>query len=216
MKAFRGKIKGYNEMNVPYTLLSKNENASTLAIMLPGLGYTTEGPLFHYSTGMFLNDGHDVLQVNYQYFDEAYDEFSVEELDKAIEFDSEIVVASVLEERSYENFYLIGKSIGTIAMSSLLKKDVFHDAKAVWLTPLLNVASVYQAIKESPQKGLCLIGSQDRHYSAEKYYETASNEHITFRLIEGADHSLEYPGKTLESLTLLNQLFKHIGETIER
>jgi hypothetical protein len=216
MKAIRGKIKGYKNMNVPYTLLSKNENAKTLAVILPGLGYTAEGPLFHYSSGVFLNRGHDVLHVNYQYFDEAYDSFSVEELDKAIEYDSEMVVDSVLDTYSYENFYLVGKSIGTIAMSSLLKKAVFHDAKAVWLTPLLGVNTVLESLTYTPQQGLCLIGSQDRHYSVERFSETASNDNILFRLIEGADHSLEYPGNTLESITLLKQMIQHIVEFIER
>ena len=58
-------VSGYKEMEIPYTLLSNNESSNSLVIMLPGAGYSAQAPLFHYSTGVFLNKSFDELQVNY-------------------------------------------------------------------------------------------------------------------------------------------------------
>lgn len=43
-------ITGYKEKDIPFTILSTDEHASKLAILLPGAGYTTQAPLLHYST----------------------------------------------------------------------------------------------------------------------------------------------------------------------
>ena len=69
-------VKGYKEIGVPFTLISKEENSKNLAIFLPGAGYTVQSPLFHYSKDIFINKSFDVLQVKYQYNEKAYEEFS--------------------------------------------------------------------------------------------------------------------------------------------
>ncbi|NMH68945.1 hypothetical protein HF072_09105 [Bacillus sp. RO3] len=39
-------VKGYRDMDVPYTLLQNEEKAVGIAVLLPGLGYTTQAPCF--------------------------------------------------------------------------------------------------------------------------------------------------------------------------
>lgn len=61
LKVKTGSVTGYKEKDIHYTVLSTDEHASKLAIMLPGAGYTAQAPLFHYSTGVFLQKSVDVL-----------------------------------------------------------------------------------------------------------------------------------------------------------
>ena len=100
-------VKGYKEIDIPYTMLSKVESSKNLAIILPGAGYTSQAPLLHYSTGVFLNKSFDILQVNYQYNNKVYDDFSMDEISDAIKLDVKTVLDDVLSNKAYENFYLI-------------------------------------------------------------------------------------------------------------
>lgn len=203
-------ITGYKEKDIYYTVLSTDEHAPKLAILLPGAGYTTQAPLLHYSTGVFLHKSVDVLQVNYTYNDKFYDHFSMDELVEAIKFDVGTIIDKVLEEKSYDGYYLVGKSLGTIAMASLLDRKIFHHAKAVWLTPLLNRDDVFESMLHSRNESLCFIGDDDTHYNAERYRQFDNNPKLVTRLLEGADHSLQYKSDPVRSIDLLKTVIKEI------
>ncbi|MEK5185096.1 alpha/beta family hydrolase [Solibacillus sp. FSL W7-1324] len=203
-------ITGYKEKDIHYTVLSTDENASKLAILLPGAGYTVQAPLFHYSTGVFLHKSVDVLQVNYTYNDKFYDHFTMDELVEAIHHDVGAVIDKVLEENSYDDYYVVGKSLGTIAMASLINREIFHNAKAVWLTPLLNRDDVFEAMLQSRNESLCFIGDDDTHYNAERYRQFAQNPKLVTKLLEGADHSLQYKSDPVQSVDLLKIVIKAI------
>lgn len=205
-------IKGYKGKDIDYTVLSTDEHASKLAILLPGAGYTAQAPLLHYSTGVFLHKSVDVLQVNYTYNDKFYDPFTMDELVEAIKHDVGTIIDKVLEENSYDGYYLVGKSLGTIAMASLLDKEIFRNAKAVWLTPLLNRDDVFESMLYSRNESLCFIGDDDMHYNTERYRQFANNPKLVSRILEGADHSLQYKGDPVRSIDLLKTVIKEIDE----
>ena len=46
-------VKGYKGLDIPFRTLSRSDDANSLAIILPGAGYTTQAPLLHYSTRVF-------------------------------------------------------------------------------------------------------------------------------------------------------------------
>ncbi|SFC86537.1 Alpha/beta superfamily hydrolase [Bacillus sp. OV322] len=203
-------VQGYKGMNIPFTMLSKKEDSEKLAILLPGAGYTVQAPILHYSTGVFINKSFDVLQVKYQYNNEFYADFSMDELSEAIKVDVHTVLDSVRAERTYENVYLIGKSIGTIAMSSVLEREEFKKAKAIWLTPLIQREDVLGSMAGSVNKGLFIIGDRDHHYSEEEFLKAAENPNITTRLIPNVNHSLEYEEDIVESIDVLKSIIKDI------
>ena len=204
-------VKGYKEMDISYTLLSAEESSGNLTIYLPGAGYTVRGPLFHYSTDIFLNKGFDILQVNYQYNDKVYAEFSMEEISEAIKYDVRTVLDTFLKATSYEKFYIIGKSLGTIAMSSELSGDIFKEAKAVWLTPLIQRDDVFDAMVSSNNKGLCFIGDNDHCYIEERFNQLENNPKIVARLIPNVNHSLEYENNTVDSIEVLKSVIDDIN-----
>lgn len=203
-------VKGYKDINIPFKLLSKENNSKNLAIILPGTGYTSQAPLIHYSTGVFINKSFDVLQVNYQYNNKVYDGFN--EISEAIKVDVKKVIDDVLTNKTYEDFYLIGKSVGTIAMSSELTRETFKNAKAIWLTPLIQREDVFYAMVKSENKGLCIIGDKDPCYSEERYVKVSANSNITSKLISNVNHSLEYDENAVESIGVLKNVIKDIEQ----
>lgn len=209
-----GMVQGYRDIGVPYSLLSKTDESKGLLIMFPGGGYTVQAPILHYSTGLFLNNSFDVLQVNYQYHSDAYASFSMQDIVEAIKFDARTVIDKVLADNQdkYDNYFLIGKSIGTIAMSSEINRYIFKDAKAIWLTPLLTEDEVLLTMVQSKNKGISFMGDKDRFYKEELYNEVKGNPFIDFKLIPDLNHSLEYDGNAVESIDIL----KHILSEIEK
>jgi hypothetical protein len=205
-------IQGYKEKTIPFTLLSKDEGSRSLAILLPGAGYSVQAPLFHYATGLFLKRSIDVLQVNYQYNDTFYDSFTMEEITKAIIHDVSEVLDEAISTDEYDTFYLVGKSLGTIAMSSELKRDVFHSANAIWLTPLLQRKDVSDAMITCKNKSICFIGDADPCYKEDRFKEVDENSVFTTMLISDVDHALQYNNDVLGSIDVL----KNVIDTIEK
>lgn len=60
-------ITGFEGEPVPIQFLRQDGEAKGLAILLPGLGYTCDMPVFYYTELQFLVGGCDVLRVDYDY-----------------------------------------------------------------------------------------------------------------------------------------------------
>lgn len=203
-------VKGHKGKDIPFKLLSKDKRSKNLAIILPGAGYTSQAPLLYYSTSVFINKSFDVLQVNYHYNNTEYKGFS--EIVKAIKLDVKNVLDYVLSIKTYDNFYLIGKSLGTIPMSTELNRETFKNAKAIWLTPLLQREDVLGAMMKSEHNGLCIIGDRDPCYTEERYLKVVNNSNITSKLISNVNHSLGYEEKAVESIDVLREVIKYIDQ----
>ncbi len=206
MKYINESIEGYKGKNIPYTLYGKTDSSHDLVIILPGAGYTANSPIFHYSTGVFFNKNKDILAVNYSYSDPFYNNFSQNELYEAVKSDSKLVIDKILNTNSYINFYIIGKSIGTIAMSSELKRTIFENAK----TPLLDLDEVFTTMVDSKNKGLCFMGDRDRFYTEEKFNKIRTNKNITSKLIPGVNHSLDHEEDIAKSIDTLKDVVTDI------
>lgn len=152
MQVKSGHVLGYKNMKVPYLIQSKAESPKGLAIFLPGIGYTMRNPLLHFSSGSFLNRGYDVLHINYLYYTEEYDAFTIDELKTALLQDVTSILNDVLTSMDYSSYYLLGKSFGTLAMSTALEFEQLQNAKTVWLTPNLKDETVMHAMMTSSQK----------------------------------------------------------------
>ncbi|MGD7044277.1 alpha/beta family hydrolase [Jeotgalibacillus proteolyticus] len=210
MEIMRHETQGYKGLVVPYTLF-KQEQPKGLLIVLPGLVYTAQAPLLHYSTGVYIDRGFDVLQINYRYSTPDYDHFEQSELITALNFDVHTVINILLDNESYKDYYLMGKSLGTIAVSSLLKMETFSEAKAVWMTPLLHKEDVYQAMLKHNADGLCFIGSKDPYYQEERFNRLKHNPSLSLFCIPEADHSLELKKDTQGSIKILSDLMDQIN-----
>ena len=203
---------GYKKMKIPYTLEGANEDTERLAIMLPGAGYTAQAPLFHYASSLFLESSVDVLKINYPYNDTFYDDFSWEELSRAINHDVSAVLDRVLPDKGYRQYILLAKSIGTLSMESILGKNDAHETKAIWVTPLLKEERVADLLADSRQQTLCIIGEKDPHYRPEQFERIKQNPFVTTRLISDMHHGLEREGHILESIDMLKSIMMDIRD----
>ena len=206
-----GHVIGTNGIPVSYSYLQPESSSDTLVILLPGYGYTNDSPMFRYTTALCLENGLNVLEVNYNYRDERYDSVDVS---VAIVDDVRLVIDQVLQSHSFNEYIIIGKSLGTIAMASELTRNVFHDAKLVWLTPLLKRDDVYEGMLTHKGNQLVLMGTADQHYVLERIQNL---EHLTLtelEIVERMNHSLEYTGDTYQSLRLLETLLKRVEQFI--
>ncbi|ESU33945.1 hypothetical protein G3A_03880 [Bacillus sp. 17376] len=204
-------VAGYNNRPVPFQLIKQNKQTGSLAVMLPGRGYTVQGPLFHYSTGVFLNKGFDVLHVNYDYNTVQSGSLTLEEEIQQITEDVNSVLDQILKDQPYGDYTLIGKSLGTIALSSIVNRKGFEDAKIVWLTPLLQLDYVMDKMLSSTQIGLCIIGDEDPYFIAEKFEKLKDKVNMQTLLIPGTEHSLNYSNRPVDSIDVLKKVITEIS-----
>lgn len=212
MKVREGTTTGYKDMTIPYGFISKTENPKGLAIILPGIGYTVRSPLLHFATGAFLNNGYDVLHINYQYHTDQYDHFTLEELKHALIADVMTVLNETLRDDRFQSYYLVGKSFGSLAMGEALQFDPLRNAKTVWLTPNLKEEIVVDAMINCRNEGLCIIGDKDPFYSKLIIDRLHTNQNMKFYIPQGANHALEIDGQTFESIDLVKDVIKKIAE----
>lgn len=205
------RVIGTNGITVPYSLLHSDTTSNKLVILLPGYGYTNDSPMFRYTTSLCLENGLDILEVNYNYRDERYDSV---DLTEAIKHDVRLVIDHVLKTNSYESYILVGKSIGTIAVANERSREAFHDAKLIWLTPLLTNDEVYESMLPHQGEQLIMIGTADQYYVEERIESLDDRESIDLFTIDDMNHSLEFMGSTFQSLRLLEILLRHIEKFI--
>ncbi|WP_214702106.1 MULTISPECIES: alpha/beta family hydrolase [unclassified Exiguobacterium] len=204
-----GHVKGTNGIPVSYSYLQADSSSDTLVMLLPGYGYTNDSPMFRYTTGLCLENGLNVLEINYNYRDERYDSVDVF---KVVVEDVRLVIDQVLHNYSVQQYIVVGKSLGTIAMASELTRNVFHDAKLIWLTPLLKQDDIYEAIQSHKGQQIVLMGTADQHYVLERIEHLEHLALTELEIVEQMNHSLEYTGNTYESLRLLETLLKRVEQ----
>ena len=211
------KVGGYQEQPVSSRIIQHDEGSDGLAIILPGLGYSSEMPLLYYVTSVLVDYGYDVLQVNYHYDQkDSFKELNQEERDEWLYADVDSCIKDALQDSSYNDYVLVGKSLGTRAMAQeLTLRQEFAEAKAIWLTPLLNEDKVRDTLLQIPQKSLVFIGEEDPHYLENPWRELEARDHIITYLMAGANHAGNVPRDTVGSIQGIQQLIQHIEEFLK-
>ncbi|KZE68933.1 hypothetical protein AWM68_01295 [Fictibacillus phosphorivorans] len=215
MQARSGHIFGYKNMKVPYLLQSNTESSNGLAIFLPGMGYTMRNPLLHFASGAFFRKGFDVLHINYLYYIEEYEAFTIDELKTALHQDVTSVLNEVLPGLDYSSYYLLGKSLGTLAMPAALKISPLQNAKTVWLTPNLKDETVLHTMMTIKQNGLCIIGDEDPFYDSEKIEQLVRNTQMEYMIPKGINHALEVDHDVLKSIDAIKMAIQSIINFID-
>lgn len=194
--------------SIPYSLIEQKEETKNLVIVLPGAGYTTQAPLLRFTTGLFYNNGFDVLHINYTYNRQELSELHEEDFTR----DVQLVIDHAIKNKKYNNYYIVAKSVGTIALSNLLNHTMFKEAKVIWLTPLLQKDVVFNAMVNSDHKGLCMIGDKDSCFIVERFESLKNNPNLLLKVINGGNHSLELDEDPIKSIDLLKSVMIDISE----
>ncbi|MBX9975949.1 alpha/beta family hydrolase [Cytobacillus firmus] len=194
--------------SIPFRLIEQKEEANSLVIVLPGAGYTTKAPLLHFTTGLFYTKGFDVLHINYTFSREEMSVLSEVDFTRDVQH----AIDNAIKNKKYRNYYVVAKSIGTIALSHLLNNAMYKGAKAVWLTPLLQRDDVFNALVNSDHKGLCMIGDRDSCFIEERFEKLKKNQNLILKVIDGGNHSLELDEEPIKSIEILKGVISNINE----
>lgn len=192
-----GQVERSEVSTIPYMWIRSEEANKSICIMLPGLGYTTQRPLFHYGTSICLKNHVDVLHINYNFIKNGhFATFSKEEQVHWMYEDIKAVAEEVLKDTNYDQCFLLSKSIGSIPMAiEWSQKNFIRSSFGIWLTPLIKEDHVYHTLFNTKQPSLCVIGDQDHHFIKERISSLRDNELISTVIIPDADHSLEVQGE---------------------
>ncbi|MEH7081685.1 hypothetical protein V7139_02935 [Neobacillus drentensis] len=201
---------------IPYTWIHHEKPNKSICIMLPGLGYTTQRPLFHYATGVCLDEEIDILHVNYQFNkNQHFATLSKEEQVRWMYEDVEAVIEEILGDTNYQQCFLLSKSIGTIPMAiEWINRKFIRNSFGIWLTPLFKEDYVYETLLQTELPSLCIIGEQDHHFIDERVTSLNNNELVTTVIIPGAEHSLELHGDVFASIDAIKKIMESVQEFI--
>ncbi|MCM3122964.1 MULTISPECIES: alpha/beta hydrolase [Bacillaceae] len=198
-----------NRKSIPFRLIEQKNETNNLVIVLPGAGYTTQAPLLYYTTALFFNKGFDVLHINYSL---NRDEITVLN-ERNFARDVQLAIDTAINGKTYSQYCIVAKSIGTKALGYMLGDKRLNGAKLIWLTPLLQNDAVFNAMVNSDQKGLCIIGDNDHYcFIEERFEKLRKNQNLTLKLIGGGNHSLELENDPINSIEILKTVISNINE----
>lgn len=199
-------VTGYQGQPVLNTFIAHPEPARHLGIVLPGYRYPADMPPLHYAGRVLLDQGADLLRVEYAYYRTSFQQQPESTQDEWIASDVFAACEAGLSQRSYEEVTLIGKSLGTIAMGHLLSDRRFQNATCIWLTPILTLEWLCSRIEQLRPRSLFVIGTADPFYRPDVLRQLQQATHGQVAVLEGVDHSLEISGDIHQSLLALHQM----------
>jgi hypothetical protein len=191
--------------------VQQSKPADSLAIIFPGLKYTCDMPLLYYTTQLLLDQGRDIIQLWSDYRAPEFKELSqAEQTQSTLEYSSGLVAVGK-DARWYKRFILVGKSMGTLTMTLLLTKfPEFRTETSIWLTPLVNLPPIQQAIDSISGRAFVAGGDADPTFDQENISLYKSNPNISVTVLRNADHSLAIPGDQLGTLQVLSRFLKDL------
>lgn len=205
-------VVGYKNQPVPNTFFVQPKPARHLGIVLPGYRYSPEMAPLYYAGRILLDQGADLLRVEYHYYRTDFPNQPESEQDKWISSDVSAACEAGLSQQPYEKITLIGKSMGTVAMGQLLADPRFQSATCVWLTPLLTIEWLCSRIEQTHPRSLFVIGTADKFYQPDVLKRLEQITGGQSLVIEGANHGLEIPGDLPKSLAVLSQIVQALQE----
>jgi len=210
-------IFGYGGRNVPNEYLHLKKESDKLAIIFPGRGYTTQAPLLYYTARTLLDKGYNVLNINYNYLHNSdFNNSSREEQMKWLTTDTSAAYKSTKKKIDADVEIIVGKSLGTIALSHLLKNyPETRQMKTIWHTPLVLSEDVQGAIRAYSSRPFLVIGTNDPHYEASVLEDLLQSTDGVAKVVENANHGMEVAGGPQGLLKVMIEIVKEMTTYIE-
>jgi hypothetical protein len=203
---------GYQNQQVPNTLMFQPNRTGHLGIILPGYRHSADMADLHYAGRILLEQGADLLRVEYRYYQTDYLSQPESEQNQRISEDVFAICNACLDFRSYEKITLIGKSLGTRGMGLLLGDERFQKADCVWSTPPLTMEWLRSRIEQVRPRSLFIFGTADDYYKPEVLQRLVKVTNGRSVIIEGATHGLEVPESISKSLQGLGRIVSGLQE----
>lgn len=177
-----------------HTFTTHEPTSDKLMIMLPGRGYTNEGPVMFHTRQMALENGYDVLAVQYG-FQAANADLQLEQFPFLSE-DIKLAVEPVLK-RGYREVCVAGKSLGTPLAVELAKTMTAEKISLILLTPIGGALTDLNGLRV-----LAVIGTADPFYTP----ELVKMPGIHWKVFEGFNHGLTLQDNWRVSVSALHDM----------
>ena len=205
-------IQGHNGETLPNRFFRQKDNASELALVLPGLNYTADNPLLYYPSRLLVERGADVLQVRADYTRPDFQSLDRLEQMRWLGEDAQAALGAGQRQRDYRRLILIGKSIGTLTQAYLVSLGGCAQATTIWLTPLLRQPWLVDAALQCRGRALFIAGTGDRTYDQDALQRIQDATGARALLLPGANHSLEIAGDLQQSLKFMQEILQTIAD----
>ena len=164
-------------------------DCNRLAVIFPGIGYTADKPLLHYSRRIAADHGFEILIMNYKGFpSKVKGDRSRMEQSFAMALDQSMEMMSGIDWKAYDDILFIGKSIGTIVAAKIASESPAKDRiRLILFTPLEDT------FRFDFGKAIAFTGDDDPWVGKEKsrIFGICEERKIPCSLIPYANHSLE-------------------------
>ncbi len=206
-------ICGYRDEPVPNRFHCQDAETDHLALVLPGFGYSCDMPLLYFTVSHLLDQGTDVLQVEYDYSRRAH--YRTHDADERLRWLLADVTAAwrvVLGQRPYRRFTLIGLSLGTRALPPLLTTEPrLRDARTIWFSPLWHEDAVGAHLRRGAHPALVVIGTADPAYDEALVATLRAGGGGEVLVVPDADHGgLEVPGDVVRSVQVVERAIRAV------
>lgn len=161
-------------------------NNGRTAVLLPGRSYSPNHPVLYYAREVLLAQGWSVEEVWWNPEDLVSQDAVIKR------------ATAMLDMVANQDPLVVGKSLGSLVLPSVVKRGW----PAIWLTPLLELPELAEALKSVKSKTLLIGGTADEAW--ESSVAKASGQQVLE--LPRADHGLEIPGNPLASVGLLTEI----------
>ncbi|MBP1888471.1 hypothetical protein J2Z53_000050 [Clostridium moniliforme] len=200
-------VKSYWGMDLKPLVVGKGSN--TLAVVLPGIGYTLDRATLEYSSSLALELGFDLLKIEYG-FQVGRDTFHPESEFNIIVEESLALLKNTLNCK-YKNIVFIGKSIGTCVQNILNNNIIGYNIVNIYLSPINKTVDI--GIKEN---SLVITGDSDPLLSKENNEKIKNINGVKLINISGANHALNIEGDSIKSLEVQLNIIKCIKKYLSQ
>jgi len=184
------------------------QNSETLLVILPGYAYESVAPLLYYAGSVGMEEGCDLLCIEYGYQKKQVDIDIFKELSTLVEETKKAIDKAL--KSNYKKIIFVGKSLGTFIMNELRKEYSEKNTSYIYLTPTDRSIP-----KNCCSNVLIVFGSGDNKLSKELVIEIKKRNDIEVIEIKDANHSLEFKS-TIKSINELSVVVKRCKEFIHK
>ena len=146
MKLSSLNVIGYKNQQVPNTFITQPDPTEHLGIVLPGYRHSVDMPDLHYAGRILLDQGADLLRVEYVYYQTDFISQAENIQDEWLSSDVFTACNAALSYRPYKSITLVGKSLGTIAMGHLLADSRFRTSRMVTSTVAIALPARWSCV----------------------------------------------------------------------
>ena len=191
---------------------------SELAVVLPGLRYGCERPLLSGVTEIFHDRGCDIARLMFEYsedtdFLEAKDDAQLAQ----IASDGCDIIECLVEFKRYKRVWIIGKSLGTVAMGAALSgRTIPTDrVRAVWLTPSLIGTPLPNQLLAQAHTSIVVIGTDDQSFRTELIGPLESAPNVVVCTIQDVNHGFEHSGGADPSEVAVSEAVQAVANWVQ-